>query len=119
MAKHNSTGNFGEVLAQHYFEQAGYEILAVNWRFSHWEIDIIAHKNAVLHFIEVKTRRTKHFGQPEESVTNKKMKHLISAAEQYLYEHPQWKRIQFDLLAITLLKDGANPAFFLIEDIYT
>jgi putative endonuclease len=117
MAKHNHTGKFGEMLAQNFFEQAGYTILEINWRFSRWEVDIIAHKNEVLHFIEVKTRRGNNYGHPEDSVGNKKVKNLINAAEQFLYLHPQWQRIQFDVLAITLVKDEAVPRYFLLEDI--
>lgn len=117
MAHHNSTGNEGELLARHFFEQKGYRLLHTNWRHRHWEVDLIAHKEDTLHFIEVKTRRTQKFGRPEESVTRKKLQNLIQAAEEYLHQYPQWKRIQFDVLAITLLKNKA-PDFFLLEDVY-
>ena len=117
MAVHNTTGSFGEGLAANYFTQNGYILLHQNWRHSHWEVDIIAHKSGVLHFIEVKTRRTKQFGHPEEAVTKKKIRYLINASEEYLYQFPQWKRIQFDILSITILKN--EPAeYFLIEDVY-
>jgi putative endonuclease len=117
MAEHNKTGNTGEALAVNYFTQNGYQILHQNWRHSHWEVDIIAVKANVLHFIEVKTRKTKKFGLPEESVTKKKIQNLINAAEEYVYQNPQWKRIQFDILAITILKDEPVE-YFLIEDVY-
>ena len=116
MAKHNDTGKLGEQLAAAYFLQHGYQLLEQNWRHSHWEVDIIASKKSTLHFIEVKARRTKNYGTPEEQVSNKKMQNLINAAEQYLYLHPQWKRIQFDILSITILKDKLEE-YFLIEDI--
>ncbi len=117
MASHNQTGTAGEKLAAAYFIQNGYTILHQNWRHSHWEVDIIAGKENVLHFIEVKTRRTKKFGHPEESVSKKKIQNLINAAEEYLYQYPEWKRIQFDILSITILKDEPVE-FFLIEDVY-
>lgn len=117
MAQHNVTGNTGEALAATYLLANGYNILHQNWRHSHWEVDIIAEKKSILHFIEVKTRRSKKFGYPEESVSTKKIQNLINAAEQFLYLQPQWKRIQFDILAITILKDEPVE-YFLIEDVY-
>ena len=117
MATHNQTGKLGEKLGSEYLVVNGYEILSQNWRHSHWEVDIIAKKNNVLHFIEVKTRRTKRYGQPEEKVGNKKIKNLINAAEEYLHLHPEWKRIQFNILSISMIKDETCE-YFLIEDVY-
>ena len=117
MARHIKTGELGEKLAAIYFREKGYTILHQNWRHSHWEVDIIATKNNVLHFIEVKTRRTKTFGYPEDDVSEKKISFLINAAEEYQYLHPEWKRIQFDILSILLLKN-TDPEYFLIEDVY-
>jgi putative endonuclease len=117
MATHNHTGIQGEKLGAEYLIQAGYELIEKNWRHSHWEVDIIAVKNNTLHFIEIKTRKSKKFGHPEEKVGRKKIENLINAAEQYLYLNPQWKRIQFDILSITMPADGAVVYFF-IEDVY-
>lgn len=117
MAQHNLTGNKGEALAVQYLLEKGYEILHQNWRHSHWEVDVIAEKDGVLHFVEVKTRRTKKFGHPEEAVSNKKIQNLINAAEEYMYQKPQWKIVQFNILAITILKDEPVE-YFLIEDVY-
>lgn len=117
MAQHNVTGITGEALATIYLQGNGYNILYQNWRHSHWEVDIIAEKDGVLHFIEVKTRRTKKFGHPEESVGKKKIQNLINASKEYLYQQPQWKRIQFNILSITILKDEPVE-YFLIEDVY-
>ena len=102
MAKHNHTGLTGELLGTDWLTDAGYKVLEKNWRHSHWEVDIIAVKNNTLHFIEIKTRRSKKFGLPEEKVGNKKIQNLINAAEQYLYLQPRWTRIQFDILSILM-----------------
>jgi len=117
MAQHNLTGNKGEALAVQYLSGKGYNIMHKNWRHSHWEVDIIAEKDGILHFIEVKTRRTKKYGHPEEAVSNKKIQNLINAAEEYLYQQPQWKRVQFNILSITILNDEPVE-YFLIEDVY-
>ena len=117
MAKHISTGKIGEQLGAEFLSENGYMLLASNWRHSHWEVDVIAHKNNVLHFIEIKTRRSKNFGLPEEKVGKKKIQNLINAAEEYLHLFPQWQRIQFDILSIIIL-NNERPAYFLIEDVY-
>jgi len=117
MASHNQTGFTGEAMAAMHLKEKGFVILEQNWRHSHWEVDIIASKDGILHFIEVKTRRTKKFGHPEESVGKKKIQNLINAAEEYLYQFPLWKRIQFDILSITILKNEPIE-YFLIEDVY-
>lgn len=117
MAHHNTTGALGEQMALKYLVEKGYVILHQNWRYSHWEVDVIASLEETLHFIEVKTRRTKKFGYPEEDVTKKKLTNLINASEEFLYVYPEWKRIQLDILSITLQKNG-QAEFFFIEDIY-
>ena len=117
MAHHITTGTLGERLAAEYLSLKGFTILHKNWRHSHWEVDIIASNNNVLHFIEVKTRRTKKFGYPEDDVTKKKLINLINASEEFLFLYPEWKRIQFDILSINLLRN--EPAeFFFIEDVH-
>ena len=116
MARHNQTGKEGEALAASWLTANGYNILHQNWRHSHWEVDIIASKEKRLHIVEVKTRSTKNFGHPEENMDAKKMQYLINAAEEYLYQHPQWQQLQFDILAITL--STSEVEYFLIEDVY-
>ena len=117
MANHNKTGQQGESFAVQYLSARGYVIMHQNWRHRHWEVDIIAEKNNILHFIEVKTRKTSKFGYPEEAVSKKKMQNLINAAAEFLYLHHQWKRIQFDILSITIFYEKETE-YFLIEDVY-
>ncbi len=115
MAKHLKTGLKGEQHAVEYLEQIQYKILYKNWRSRHLEVDIIASKGEILHFVEVKTKTSNKYGFPEDAVTKNKFKHLVAAADEYLYENPTWERIQFDVLAITLTP---SISFLLIEDIY-
>jgi putative endonuclease len=117
VAHHNDTGFLGEKMAVEFLLKKGFSILHQNWRHGHWEVDFIASLNNILHFIEIKTRRTKKFGYPEDDVTKKKLENLINASEEYLTLHPEWKRIQFDILSITILKDQ-KAEFFFIEDVY-
>ncbi len=111
------TGNNGEDIAINYLQQKGFFILEKNWRYRHLEVDIIAAANDVLHFIEVKTRNSLQYGYPEESITREKMNHLKRASAIYQYSHPKWKRIQFDVVAITLANHDVKE-IFMNEDIY-
>lgn len=116
---HNNieTGRLGEEMAASFLIKKGYQIKERNWRFRHWEVDIIASLRNKLHFVEVKTRNSLRFGKPEESISREKMTHLRNAAEQYQYQHPEWKYIQFDVIAITLV-NGIAKEIYLIEDVY-
>ena len=116
MAEHNETGITGEKLAADWLTAKGYIIKHLNWRYRHWEVDIIAEKKDTLHFIEVKTRRSTKYGNPEESITKQKFKNLKDAAEQYQFLNPGWKWIQFDVLAI-LYKPEAVEYWF-NQDVY-
>jgi len=116
MALHNDIGKRGEALAAAYFTTKGYIILHQNWRHRNWEVDIIASKSNMLHFIEVKARTSIKYGHPEENISPKKIRNLIDASEQYLFLNPQWQRIQFDILSITIKENV--PEYFLIEDVY-
>ncbi|MEO8763343.1 MAG: YraN family protein [Ginsengibacter sp.] len=118
MAHHNATGALGEKMALKYLSERRYVILHQNWRHGNWEVDIIASLNETVHFIEVKTRRTKKFGYPEEDVTKKKLTNLINASEEFLFLYPTWKRIQFDILSISMLRN-IPVEFFFIEDVHT
>ena len=115
MAEHNDTGKQGETLAVEYLMNIGFEILHKNWRYHHHEIDLIASKGGILHFVEVKTRTSDKWGFPEDEVTIQKFKSIKTAASGYLYRYPTGKRVQFDILAI-ILQPKLN--FLLIEDVY-
>ncbi len=117
MANHYLLGAGGEALAAQWLTAKGFAVLHMNWRYSHYEIDIIASCNNILHFVEVKTRRNKKFGEPEESVDTKKIRYLMKAGEQYQYLNPQWKRVQFDVLSISMHPDN-EIVYFFIEDVY-
>ena len=117
MALHNTVGLDGENLAVDWLKQNGYEIMHRNWRHSYYEIDIIASKNKMLHFIEVKCRNASPFGYPEDSVTKKKFNHMKRAADEFLFLNPGHRWIQYDILSITLHKNK-EPEYFLLEDVF-
>jgi len=114
---HHHTGTIGEKMAERYLKEKGFTILHRNWRYTHWEVDIIAELNGKLHFVEVKTRTTMTFGFPEEDVSRKKIINLMNAGEEFLLQFPQWKIIQFDIISVMMTK-GNQPEFLFIEDVY-
>ena len=117
MAIHNLRGVAGEDAAVQYLQRLGYHVQHRNWRTSFYELDIIAVKDNIIHFIEVKTRHSLKYGHPEEQVSPRKFSNLKKAAEYYLTLNPYWKRIQFDILSVTRLY-GKPDEFLLIEDVY-
>lgn len=117
MAQHNQTGKEGEALALEWLRKNGFDILHCNWRYRTYEVDIIAQKETKLHIIEVKTRHFFPGAYPEESVSKKKFGFLKKAAEEFLYRHPEYKHVQFNVLSITFHK-YKEPEFFLIEDVF-
>ena len=118
MQTKNELGRWGEELAEKYFCERGYQIIERNFRHSRNEIDLVAVKNSKLHFIEVKTRRTKRYGLPEEAVDEIKIGSLLKVGEAFLYKHPGYKKVQFDVLAICMLPNE-EIEYFLIEDVYS
>ncbi len=116
MAFHIDLGKKGEQLAEAFLVNNGFKILHRNWRYSHYEIDIIAIKDELLHFVEVKCRSSHQFAMPEESVSKKKIKFLLQAVDQYLFLHPQHKNFHLDILSI--ITRGNDAEYFFIKDVY-
>lgn len=116
MAFHLKTGRHGEELAVNWLVQQGYSIRHRNWKYSYYELDIVAEKDGMLHFVEVKTRRNNRYGHPEEGVTKKKIERIYEAGAAYQEAFPGFKRVQYHVLSI-LLEAGKEPDFFFVEDV--
>lgn len=109
-------GEWGEELAAVYLREKGYVILERDWHSGHRDIDIIAQKNDCTVFVEVKTRRSHDFGEPESAVDYKKQKNLLRAINHYLsYRHISnaWR---FDVITIVGLPGSTMPEINHIED---
>ena len=102
MAEHNQIGHKGESIAKKYLERHSYDVLDCNWRFQRAEIDLIAGKDAILVFIEVKTRTSMSYGLPEDFVSQKKMDFMMEAASQYMDNIQYEGEIRFDVIAVLL-----------------
>lgn len=77
-------GNLGQKIAKDYLETKGYQILEENYQVRAGEIDLVAKENQELVFVEVKTRTSLSFGQPEEAISAIKKEHFKKAIESYV-----------------------------------
>ena len=108
MAKHNDKGKDGELIARRYLEQHDYEILETNWRQGHLEADIIAYHDHHIVFVEVKTRQSGDYGDPEEFVDRKKRQAYIKLANAYLLKKDRSEEARFDIIAIVMGEGGVK-----------
>ena len=100
MATHNDLGNKGEEIAVDFLQKNNYKILEKNWRFKKAEVDIIALKKGILAVVEVKTRSSDYFGNPQDFVNQKKIKLLVEAINQYVTVKDLDVEVRFDIIAI-------------------
>jgi putative endonuclease len=117
MALHLDLGRKGENLAKTFLENSGYEILDENWTHGRAEIDLVAYKNSVIIFAEVKTRTGNSFGEPEDFVDNRKQKLLAEAADEYIYLMDHQGEVRFDIISV-LFDKNANYTLKHIEDAF-
>jgi len=102
------TGIKGEQIAQNFLLGLGYKIVHCNWRYKRLEVDIIAETENLVVFVEVKTRSSNRFGEPEEFVSARKQAFLIDAAHHYLLENNLDCEARFDVVAITLTNNNVT-----------
>lgn len=108
MATHNELGKKGEALAVEFLQKNNYTILERNWRFKKAEVDIIAQKNDVLAVVEVKTRSSNYFGNPQDFVNRKKIQLLVEAINEYVTSKDLDVEVRFDIIAILKNKETFN-----------
>lgn len=108
MAQHNELGKKGEELAVAHLVKAGYEIVARNFTYQKAEVDIIARKDNVLAVVEVKTRSTPDFGDPQDFVKKKQINQLVKAIDYFVNEHNLDVEVRFDIVAIIKNKSGTR-----------
>ncbi|MGM9477700.1 YraN family protein [Pedobacter sp. GSP4] len=117
MALHNDLGREGEGIAKLYLEDNGYEILDENWTHGKAEVDLIAYKNGIMVFVEVKARSSVAFGEPEDFVHKAKQVQMELAANEYIEIMNHQNDIRFDIIAVTFTKDK-NYTLKHVEDAF-
>jgi len=101
-------GQIAESLAADLFCDLGFEILFRNWRRPQAEIDLIATKDGVCVFVEVRSRTGQEHGHALETVTRTKRAQVVRAARLFLSEvtPPGAREFRFDVVAVTFDEEG-------------
>ena len=102
----HGTGRIGEYHAAQYLEHRGYTILGRNVHVGPDELDIIAHRDGLLAFVEVKTRTNGRFGDGAEAIDERKIRRMRRAAIRWFagQEH-YWPEVTFDAIVVTPIAD--------------
>lgn len=108
MAQHNELGKKGEQLAVDFLLKNSYDIVERNYRFDKAEVDIIAKKDDILAIVEVKTRSTADFGDPQDFVKPKQIQRLVKAVDEYVTVNDLDVEVRFDIIAIVKEKGSYN-----------
>ena len=116
MAEHNELGDIGEERAQAYLRSKGYRILHTNWQCGKLELDIVARKDDWLVVVEVKTRSTETFEHPQEAITPRKIRNIVSAAHDYILTFDWHGETRFDVISV--IPRGQNFEIEHIEDAF-
>jgi len=110
-------GSRGESLAASFLERRGFEILEKNFRYGHGEIDLIARKENLVVFCEVKTRRSRAYGAGEEAVDLRKQSQIRLVAEGYISKRNlALSEFRFDVIVVEI--KGNTTTIRLIEDAF-
>ena len=111
MMSNAEIGRIGEDIATKYLKRHGYKVIDRNFRSKRWgEIDIVATKDDVLVFVEVKTREGTKHGEPVEAVTPFKLGALKRAGQYYKMEHPEApEALRIDVVSIILDPETHEP----------
>ena len=110
------TGNIGESLAADFLAQQGYEIVARNFRAGRAEIDLIAKRDNWVLFVEVKTRASNEYGEPEDFVTVEQMNRIYHAAEEWIFATDWHGDIRFDIITVKLGENFEEAVIEQFED---
>jgi putative endonuclease len=94
-------GANGEQLVANWYEMRGYHIVARNWRSPSGELDIVATRDRLVVFCEVKTRTSDSFGVPAEAITATKQRRLRRLSAQWLEQSGRRPaEIRFDVASV-------------------
>jgi putative endonuclease len=100
MSEHNELGKLGEKLAAEHLREKGYTIIKQNYVFGKSEVDIVAQINNQLVFVEVKTRQSAYLSDPEYTISMKKQRQVIKAADAYVKENDLDMESRFDVITV-------------------
>ncbi len=103
MTYQKKLGDRGENIAAGFLREKHYQLLERNFTSRYGEIDLIALESDCIVFVEVKTRTTRTYGLPEDSITPAKLERIQDAGLMWLQAHPEspedWR---IDVIAILM-----------------
>ncbi len=117
MKDHIELGKSGEEIAVALLEGKGYRILERNWRLGKEEIDIIARDGSFIVIVEVKTRTSNIFAEPESAVTKSKQRILVRIANAYVRYRRQQGEVRFDIITI-IIKPESQEINHIVDAFY-
>lgn len=100
MSQHYELGEDGEMRAVYHLKSLGYAICARRWRSGHYELDVIAKTEQELVIVEVKTR-SNNWESAEDMIDIRKIKRIVSAANNYIHQYDISLPPRFDIIIIT------------------
>ncbi|MCA1727302.1 MAG: YraN family protein [Actinobacteria bacterium] len=114
-ASSSLVGTAGEAAAAAHYRQAGYRVLARNWRCRLGEIDLVLFRGRTLIVCEVKARRGSALGGPFEAVTRAKQRKLRLLAETFLIASSiRPPEVRFDVASV-MIDPGGTPRVHVFE----
>jgi putative endonuclease len=120
LAGRPDTGRRAEALAATLLEAKGYEIVVRNWRRPEGELDLVARKDGLCVFVEVRSRTGEERGHPLETVDGRKRARIARAARLYLDEEPPGPvaGFRFDVVGIVFSPQGEALETIHVEDAF-
>jgi len=117
MSEEHERGKLGEKMAAEHLQGRGYAILATNYLYGKAEVDIVAEKDGRIVFVEVKTRQSAYLSAPAYTVSPRKQKQIIKAADAYMKEQNSGREARFDVITVIVNSkyqklDHLEDAFF-------
>jgi putative endonuclease len=125
MAKHNEIGKIGEKITETFLMKHRFFVLQKNFRTRFGEIDIIAEKDNIIHFIEVKSKEVASFGlieklaiKPEDNFTKEKFRKVTTSAEIYLQGKGGAGEWQIDLACVYVNRNTREGRVVLLQNVH-
>jgi len=114
-------GKRGEEIAAKYLQGKGFQVLEQNFSTKFGEIDLVAEKAGILHFVEVKLKQGEDFGTPEEMINPEKLTRVQNMADYYLMAktdmEEKYQQRQIDAVCIVLGLGGEVVRINLYENL--
>jgi putative endonuclease len=97
----NAFGELGERIAVRWLEKSGWRILARRFRSGRRDIDVVAERDGLIAFVEVKARNGSEFGDPVEAVHRRKQRELAKSAQTWIDRHGRvGESYRFDVMGV-------------------